>query len=101
MAVGLTDLPDALRGDKGALRMMSDQMAAEFVAQSLAEYVDSVQLEQEREEQQAEAIAVLEQPKTIAPKKDWVSWAVAHGADEEEATAQTKNQLMAEYGERL
>jgi hypothetical protein len=80
---------------------MSDQLAKDFVAAGLAEFVNAEQLEQEREEQQAEAIAVLEQPKTIAPKKDWITWAVAHGADEEEAAAQTKNQLMAEYGERL
>jgi hypothetical protein len=39
-------------------------------------------------------------PKPAAPKADWVEWAVSQGADEEEANASTKQQLMEQYGAR-
>jgi hypothetical protein len=41
-----------------------------------------------------------EAPRPAAPKQDWVDWAVAHGAGEDEANAATKQQLMEAYGER-
>lgn len=39
-------------------------------------------------------------PKPVAPKADWVAWAVANGADEHEASASTKADLMEQYGDR-
>lgn len=37
-------------------------------------------------------------PKDYAPKPDWVAWAVTEGADEAEAEALTKNELIELYG---
>ena len=39
-------------------------------------------------------------PKPVQPKADWVAWAVAQGADEEEANGLTKAELMERYGDR-
>jgi hypothetical protein len=39
-------------------------------------------------------------PKPVQPKADWVAWAVAHGASEQEANEATKAQLMEQYGDR-
>jgi len=39
-------------------------------------------------------------PKPVQPKADWVAWAVAHGASEQEANEATKAQLMELYGDR-
>jgi hypothetical protein len=40
-------------------------------------------------------------PKPYAPKQAWVDYAMAHGATEDEAAPQTKEQLVAKYGSRL
>jgi hypothetical protein len=50
--------------------------------------------EPEPEPDQADA------PKPVQPKADWVAWAVAHGASEQEANEATKAQLMEQYGDR-
>ena len=39
-------------------------------------------------------------PKPVAPKADWIAWAVTQGATEEDASAATKQQLMEQYGAR-
>lgn len=40
-------------------------------------------------------------PKTYAPKADWVDYAMAHGASEDEANLATKDLLIQVYGGRL
>lgn len=39
-----------------------------------------------------------ERPKQVAPKADWVDWAVSQGADRAEAEEMTKADLIAEFG---
>jgi len=46
------------------------------------------------------AVTAAEAPKPAAPKADWVEWAMANGASEDEANMATKAQLMEAYGER-
>lgn len=41
-----------------------------------------------------------EAPASYAPKGAWVSWAMAHGATEDEANMATKAQLMEQFGDR-
>lgn len=39
-----------------------------------------------------------EAPKPAAPKGDWLAWAIASGADPEEAAAATKQDLIDRHG---
>jgi hypothetical protein len=39
-------------------------------------------------------------PKPVQPKADWVAWAVASGAPEEDVRDLTKAELMERYGDR-
>lgn len=41
---------------------------------------------------------VVEKPKRVSPKEDWVAYAVSRGADEAEAEASTKEDLIARFG---
>ena len=50
--------------------------------------------------EEADEPAEAEAPRPAAAKADWVEWAVSQGADEEEANAYTKQQLMERYGGR-
>jgi hypothetical protein len=40
----------------------------------------------------------MKRPTTVENKAKWIEWAVYHGASEATASAQTKAQLIAEYG---
>ena len=40
----------------------------------------------------------MKRPTTVAAKSQWIEWAVYNGASEVVASAQTKAQLIAEYG---
>lgn len=46
----------------------------------------------------AEGGTMTERPAQSAPKADWVGWAVAQGADPEEAAGMTKADLIERYG---
>lgn len=39
-----------------------------------------------------------EKPKQVAPKADWVDYAVSEGLDRDEAEAMTKAELIEQYG---
>lgn len=45
--------------------------------------------------------AEMKQPWTIAPKADWIAWAVQNGEDPQKAAAMKKVDLVSRYGERL
>lgn len=49
-------------------------------------------------ESAAEGAPVSERPAQSAQKADWVGWAVAQGADPEEAAGMTKADLVEKYG---
>jgi hypothetical protein len=99
-AITLVDRPE-LRGDKDSTPILSDADALGLVSIGLAEYVDAPQLEAEHEAELEEKKAALTRPYANAVKSDWVDWAIAHGADPDEAGDMKKNELMAKYGERL
>lgn len=42
----------------------------------------------------------IERPADRGSKGDWVAYAVAYGADEDEAKAMTRDELVAAYGDR-
>ena len=57
--------------------------------------------EEETPVEEAEAVQSEEEPpKAVAPKADWVAWAVSQGMAEADAQAATKASLMEDYGTR-
>ena len=86
---------EALRGDKGNVMDVPEQVALDMVALGNAVMFDDLP------EPEPEPEPELKCPYTNAPKRAWVEWAVAQGEDPVKATEMTKAQLQNKYGERL
>lgn len=61
---------------------------------------EQVETEDETEEATSDEVDEATPPKQYAAKAEWVKFAVAKGADEDEATDMSRADLIKRYGER-
>jgi hypothetical protein len=76
-------------------------VAEGYISRYLAEYIDQPAESSVISLEPAHEPEPVKRPYGNAAKSEWAAYAISCGADEDEAKAMTKVQLMAEYGERL